>query len=376
MSSYFSFGDSDDTEENLYEECIRLFQCALLENNECVQEVMLKNFRESSPLYNLYVEFVKKTTPSLSLTLQKVNSIIQCLTKNGLDINMDGYVWEEGNVAPVHYYKSIFNCFLRFNEESSLQEIQRGREFLLLVMLTNPLLAKNKIIRNSDPQENGNPILFLIFKKVIKFQIQLFDDLFDDESREMFTRDPLFDTFDKKSLDFLNRLCQVQGLDLELMNSNGQNLLEMVQEFKIRTMSMRENPFLDKVIDLVREALSRKTSSVSDYNVGYRLTTIPEIPEMWQESRPAVRRVRIPEIRQRPPRSSISSPFSSSPFSSSSSSSSFTLPIIGEKRRVRGFTPGDDETLGEFENDEFENDEKRKRDNKNSFLEKFFAFFF
>jgi hypothetical protein len=145
-------------------------------------------------------------------------------------------------------------------------------------------------------------------------------------------------------------------------------------------MTMRENPFLDKVIDLVREALSRKTSSVSDYNLGYRLPTIPEIPEMWQESKPAVRRVRIPEIRQRPPRSSISStfssssssssPFSSSPFSSSSSSS-FTLPIIGEKRRVRGFTPGDDETL-----DEFEKDEKRKRDNTSSFLEKFFAFFF
>jgi hypothetical protein len=300
-------------DENMYEECVRLFECALLENNECVQEVLLKNFLESSPLYNLYVEYVKKTTPSLFLTLPKVNSIIQCLTRNGLDINMDGYVWEEGNVAPVHYYKSIFNCFLRFDEETSLQEIQRGRDFLLLVMITNPLLAKNKIIRNSNPQEDGNPILFLIFKKVIKFQIQKNEE----------SHDPLFD---KKSLDFLTRLCQVPGLDLELMNSNGQNLLEIVQEYKIRTMTMRENPFLDQVIDLVR---SSRGKSLGIYDFRY-----PEIPEMWHQE--SVKRV----IRPRLPRSS--------------SSSSFTLPIIGEKRKIRE---------GEIEED------GRKR------VEEFFAYF-
>lgn len=268
---------------------MELYECSFKKDQECIQRLMKTSFQfaGTNPYYTLFVGYIQGSLP---YTFDEVKQIIRFLFDLGFDMNEDGY---DELTDPADYYKSFMNFFLRF-QEKSITEKEKSNELFLNLLHSYPVIEKNRIVRNRNPSESGNPYLFLLCKKHVH-------DL------------PLLYASEGQLLDFLRRLLQVPGFDFDFVNEYGQDLLEFLQEIQAKATTASITSFPNEVIDIVSERIFQARTLESSYNA------IPSYPYSASSSSSVPSRSRVLLRPQRPSKTS-----------SYVSSTSSTL--LGEKR--------------------------------------------
>lgn len=343
----FGIGEGGVDMRNVVDE---LYQC----KEESMDQLLTTYFVGQCPFLNLVIGYMNG---SYSYTLDQVRVIIETLVARGADINSPGYLFL-GPDQRNSRYESLLFCLFRCRHLPTKAEHNRYNEILIMLLYNFPYLERNRLVVSNLRMYWGKSYLYMII----------------DQALSNYMIETVGFESEEELLNFLGKILDAPNMDLDIENSDGETILQSLQENQESYVRMHhifggrddifgddERQFPVAIYDLIREKMlqkqtyNRRSELASLY---FGLEDTPEESAAKEEhSKEAIDYILESS---RLFHETILDPASSSSSSSSSSSTSSSSALTGSKRP----------------REEDEDDTSRKRsETSRSFIDKVFMFF-